>query len=222
MDLGLDKLQPHLEKFSKLPRAYRLAILPVVAALLGALYWQSLYQPARESLMRMNKQTLEAQRKLNEARAVAANLGKFQDEIANLERQVAVAVRQLPSDKELPVLLTDISSLGKAAGLDFESFKPKEEVPRDFYAEVPIDIQFKGTYHEVARFFDDIAKLPRIVNVNEIEMSVASETLAETTLEVKGNATTFRFLDQPVAPAAPQKPAAPVRRPPAARRGGQA
>jgi type IV pilus assembly protein PilO len=222
MDLGLDKLQPQLEKLSKLPRAYRLAILPLVAALLVLGYWQALYGPARDSLVRAEKQTLEAQRKLNEARAVAANLGKFQEEIETLEKQVAVALRQLPNDKELPVLLTDISSLGKGAGLDFESFKPKEEVPRDFYAEVPIEIQFKGSYHEVARFFDDIAKLPRIVNVNDIEMSVAKESLAETTLEVKGSAVTFRFLDQPVAPVAPKKPAAPARRAPAARRGGQA
>jgi len=222
MQLGLEKLQPHIDKLSKLPRSYRLAMLPVVVLLLAGLYWQLLYQPAREDLMRVGKQTLEVQRKLNEARAVAANLEKFQQEITNLEKQVTVALRELPNDKELPVLLTDISSLGKGAGLEFESFKPKEENPRDFYAEVPIDIQFKGTYHEIARFFDDIAKLPRIVNVNEIEMTVASESLAETRLQVKGSATTFRFLDTPVAPAAPQKGKTPAGRAPAARRGGQA
>ena len=222
MNLGLEKLQPQLEKLSKLPRSYRLAMLPVLAAVLVGLYWYLLYVPTRETLMRVGKQTLEVQRKLNEARAVAANLERFQEEITNLEKDVAVALRQLPNGKELPVLLTDISSLGKGAGLDFESFKPKDENPRDFYAEVPIDIQFKGTYHEIAHFFDDITKLPRIVNVSEIEMSVASESLTETRLQVKGSATTFRFLDQPVAPAAPQKPAAPAGRAPAARRGGQA
>ena len=93
------------------------------------------------------------------------------------------------------MLLTDITSLGKNAGLEFKAFRPKEEVRRDFYAEVPIDIEFTGDFHDTAAFFDEISRLPRIVNVGSLDVVISTENSLDTVLQVKGNATTFRFLD---------------------------
>ena len=58
-------------------------------------------------------------------------------------------LRQLPNEKELEVLLTDISNLGKKSGIEIKSFKRLEEVPHDFYAEVPISIELEGEYHNI-------------------------------------------------------------------------
>ena len=62
-------------------------------------------------------------------------------------RRLTLALRQLPDSKELPVLLTDVTSLGKNAGLEFKAFRPRPEIQRDFYAEVPIEIEFTGRFH---------------------------------------------------------------------------
>jgi type IV pilus assembly protein PilO len=207
MDLGLDQITGKLEAFAKLPRAYRLAAIPVLCALVLGLYGWLLYQPARAELRRAEQQERELQRKVSEVRAIVANLAAFEQELADLEQKLKLALRQLPDSKELPVLLTDITSLGKDAGLEFKLFKPKEEVPRDFYAEVPIEIEFSGTYHEIARFFDRVAKLPRIVNVSRMDMSLANADSDSTILNVRGEATTFRFIEQ----AAQPQPAAPPR-----------
>lgn len=195
MELGLDKIQGSFDKLTKLPKPYRMALLPVVMALVVGVYLWTFWSPASAELDGLRAQQLELQRKLNEVRAVAANLGAFEEELGRLDKELVVALRQLPNSKELPVLLTDISSLGKNAGLEFKSFKPRDEVPREFYAEVPIEIQFTGGFHEVAAFFDAIAKLPRIVNVGELKMKIAKESPDETLLEVEGNATTFRFIE---------------------------
>lgn len=195
MNLSLDKLRGSLERFSKLPKNARLGVVVGVALGVVGLYGWLLYLPASEQLATVHRQELELQRKLNEVRTVAANLPKFQEELARLEREFEVALRQLPNSKELPVLLTDVSSIGKNAGLEFKSFKPKTEVPRDFYAEVPIEIEFSGSFHEIATFFDNVSKLPRIVNVSDIAMRIDEETLDGTRLQVSGNATTFRFLE---------------------------
>jgi type IV pilus assembly protein PilO len=93
------------------------------------------------------------------------------------------------------VLLTDITSLGKNAGLDIRAFRPQAEVRRDFYAEVPIDIEFVGRFHDMATFFDRVARLPRIVNIGRLDITIARQTGTETVLAVKGNATTFRFAE---------------------------
>jgi type IV pilus assembly protein PilO len=112
-----------------------------------------------------------------------------------LEKKLSVALRQLPDSKELPVLLTDVTSLGKNAGLDFRAFRPQQEIRKAFYAEVPIDIEFSGAFHDIAAFFDQIARLPRIINITDLEMTIGKENSTATTLKVEGKATTFRFVE---------------------------
>ena len=200
MDLGLERFSQQLERLAKVPRAYRLALLPVIAILVGGLYTWLLYLPKADELEGLRGQQLQLQRRLNEVRSVAANVGKFEQEIAALERKLKVALRQLPDSKELPVLLTDVNTLGKTSGLEIKAFRPGAEVKRDFYAEVPIEIEFSGDYHDIARFFDKVSKLPRIVNVSELNMEIADQKADSTRLKVKGEATTFRFIEHPPTP----------------------
>ena len=95
---------------------------------LGLGYYQMLHRPGQEELVRLQAQQQAKQRKLNEVRSVAANLERFEQEIVALETELSEALRQLPNSKELPGLLTDISTLGKKAGLEFKAFRPKTEV----------------------------------------------------------------------------------------------
>lgn len=195
LNFGLEKLQPAIEKIGKLPRHYRLAVILAIPLVLGLGYYQLLHRGSQEELMRLEAQQQSLQRKLNEVRSVAANLSKFEEEITALETELGEALRQLPNSKELPGLLTDISTLGKKAGLEFKAFRPQTEVNKGFYAEVPIEIEFTGTYHQVAAFFDRISKLDRIVNVGDLNMTVGSEGLDQTVLKVSGRAVTFRFVE---------------------------
>ena len=195
MDLSLDELSGALEKVAKLPKSYRMAMLPAIVLLVCAVYVYFLYLPTNSNLEAIRDQQLQLQRKLSEVRTVAGNEEAVKAEIAALERKLGVALRQLPDSKELPVLLTDITSLGKNAGLEFKAFRPKEELRRDFYAEVPIDIEFTGDFHDIATFFDEISRLPRIVNVGSLDVVISTENSLDTVLQVKGKATTFRFLD---------------------------
>jgi type IV pilus assembly protein PilO len=196
MDLSLDELTGAFEKITKLPKSYRMAMLPAVVVLVCVVYVYFLYLPAKSNLEGVRDQQLQLQRKLTEVRSIAGNEEAVKEEIAALERKLEVALRQLPDSKELPVLLTDITSLGKNAGLEFRAFRPKEEVKRDFYAEVPIGIEFIGDFHDVAVFFDEISRLPRIVNIGELNVAISSESSLNTVLRVKGSATTFRFLEE--------------------------
>jgi len=195
IELGLDQIQPHLEKLARLPRPARLALGPAVATLVLGIYAYVFYMPLRVRMDHAREQHLQLQRKLSEVRSVAANEDAVKEEIEELQRKLQAALRQLPDDKELPVLLTDITSLGKNAGLDFEAFRPQPEIRRAFYAEVPIDIEFSGRFHDVATFFDQVSKLPRVVNIGELKINIKEEDASHTLLAVKGKATTFRFVE---------------------------
>ncbi len=205
MDLGLDKFQVHLDKLARLPKPVRMAAVPVLMALVLGVYAYLFFMPARQELAKAEQEQLQLQRKLSEVRAVAANEQAVRDEIAGLEKKLTVALRQLPDSKELPVLLTDVTSLGKNAGLDFRAFRPQQEIRKAFYAEVPIDIEFSGGFHDIATFFDQIARLPRIINISELDMTISKETSTSTLLKVEGKATTFRFVEPDPEPAVDPK-----------------
>jgi type IV pilus assembly protein PilO len=193
MDVG-SNVQSRFEQIAKLPRAARMGILAGICLALASGYFVMFYQGAREDLQRLRARELELQHKLSEVRSVAANIVAFEEEITELEAKLSRALRQLPNEKQLEVLLTDISNLGKTSGVEIKSFKRNDEVVHDFYAEVPIAVILEGTYHDIARFFELMSKLPRIVNMGSIQMSVAREDIEETVLKVQGTATTFRFV----------------------------
>ena len=226
MELGLDKFQVHLDKLARLSRGLRAALFGGVVFLVFGVYGWFLYMPASQELQKAEQEHLQLQRKLSEVRAVAANEQAVRDEIAALEKKLAVALRQLPDSKELPVLLTDVTSLGKNSGLEFRAFRPQQEVRKAFYAEVPIDIEFTGGFHDIATFVDQLARLPRIVNISELEMTIKKETSTSTLLSVQGKATTFRFVEpEPEAkpdPKAKAKGRGPQRAQPAAKGRGAA
>ncbi len=194
MDLGLDSVQTQLEKLSRLPKSQRTAVVVGLLVAIVAGYGWFFFKPAQKQLAALEQREQQLQREVSELKAVATNLERFKQELTDLEGQLAQAVRKLPDGQELPVLLTDISSLGKDSGLEFEAFRPRDEVPQGFYAEVPIEIEFNGRYHDIARFFDRLSKLSRIVNVDQLEFRILDEDPEDTRLEVKGRATTFRFL----------------------------
>jgi type IV pilus assembly protein PilO len=102
---------------------------------------------------------------------------------------------QLPDKKELPNLLKTISALGNESGLKFQLFRPLPEVPKEFYAEIPVEIKVVGGYHAVASFFYKVGMLDRIVNITNVEMGKAREEKSEMELTTSCLATTFRFVE---------------------------
>ena len=188
------EVQAKLDQIAKLPAVVRAGVLVVIMILMASGYYSMIYSDEAAALEGLHGQELELQRKLSEVRSITANIDEFEEEIANLELKLQRVLRQLPNEREIEVLLTDISNLGKTSGIEMKSFRRRKEVVHDFYAEVPIDIEIEGQYHAVARFFDLLAGLPRIVNMGSIEVRVARDSLEATVLKVTGTATTFRFV----------------------------
>lgn len=186
--------QEKIDKVLKLPKAARIGILAGIGVLMCVAYYFSSYQDSSQELDRLRVEEANLQRKLSSVRIIAGNLGAFEIEIGHLEIKLKKALRQLPNEKQLEVLLTDISNLGKTAGVEIRSFQRKEEVLHDFYAEVPIYIQLEGEYHDIGKFFELLSKLKRIVNMGSLKISVGSESIEATRLKVSGIATTFRFI----------------------------
>lgn len=118
-----------------------------------------------------------------------ANLDVYKNQMEEMEETFGALVRQLPSDTEVPGLLEDITNTALGSGLSLREFALQSEVERDFYVELPINIQVVGTYHELATFVSNVAGLPRIVTLNDFEISPSDGER----LNMKMVARTYRY-----------------------------
>jgi len=122
----------------------------------------------------------------------AVNLDLLRVQLAEVERTLGTLLKQLPNKSELDALLVDINRAGLGRGLQFELFKPNaKETVREFYAELPVSIRVTGNYHDIGAFSSDVAQLPRIVTLQDIEILPGKDRQ----LILNATAKTFRYLD---------------------------
>ena len=122
----------------------------------------------------------------------AVNLEAYRQQLADIDRSFGAMLRQLPSKAEMESLLIDINQAGLGRGLQFDLFKPGNEVAKDFYAEMPITIKLQGSYQDLGAFTGDIAKLSRIVTLNDVDIAAGKDNRLTMTAVAK----TFRYLDE--------------------------
>ena len=105
------------------------------------------------------------------------------------------AVAQLPNQKQIADLLTNISAKAQQSGLDVLLFRPRPETFQEFYAEVPVDITVKGNFYNTLSFFDEFGRLNRLVNIDHIGFKNPTVGGDNIILETTSVATAFRFLN---------------------------
>jgi type IV pilus assembly protein PilO len=186
-----------LSRIFDLPARQRVLLLVGAVGLLFFFYAYFLYSPRAQKIAEKEARIEDLTRDRDHKAALVANLEHARKVVADLNAALKQAVEQLPDTKEIPDLLSSISSIGRECGLEVVKFKQREEQPVDFYAEVPVEVLVRGTFFQVAAFFDQISRLTRIVNVSEITMkSPATIDRDEVVLDVGCTVTTFRFLDE--------------------------
>ena len=121
----------------------------------------------------------------------ASNLEAYKAQMKEMETTFGALLRQLPSDTEVPGLLEDISHTGLSAGLNFKSIKLAKEASKEFYVELPIDIEVTGGYHSFGAFVSGVAALPRIVTLHDFQISPDTKNTHELVMKVR--AKTYRY-----------------------------
>ena len=146
-----------------------------------------------QSLERAEKVEQDLRQDFEIKQAKAANLEAYRAQLVEMEESFGAMLRQLPNRTEVADLLVDVSQTGLAAGLEFELFQPQAEVPKDFYAELPIKIRVIGQYHEFGEFVSGLAALPRIVTIHDVQIAPRQ---GYTELVLEATARTYRYLDE--------------------------
>lgn len=184
---GLNGLHPGLWPIA--PRmASAIGVVVAVVALGWFLQWDGQMQAIEAGKAEEVKLRDEYKSKLQQA----INLDALLEQRKTVQQYVATMEKQLPSQAEMAALLGDINQAGLGRGLQFDSFKPGSPAVKDYYAELPIAIKIQGSYHDLGQFVADIAKLPRIVTLNNLGITA----LKEGGLSLDVTAKTFRYLNK--------------------------
>jgi len=175
------------------PRAFRLGLIVIIflAVAIGGTYY-FVYKDQMPRLERAQLEEVTLKQGFEQKQKKAANFDAYKRQLEEIETSFGTMLRQLPGKTEVPSLLVDISQTGLAAGLAEELFQPVGEVRKEFYAELPIRIRLVGSYHELGKFVSDIAALPRIVTLHDIDITQIKDS---SDLTLKVTAKTYRYLE---------------------------
>ena len=166
-------------------------ILVVCAIVLFAGFW-FLIQGELEQYGEAQKKEEGLRETYMNKKALAINLPAYKEQMEEMEQTFGSLLRQLPNTTEVPDLLVDITQAGLGRGLEFALFRPEKELPKDFYAEMPISVEVRGSYHELAQFVSDVAALPRIVTFGDIAISAGKDNK----LTMSAKAKTYRYMEE--------------------------
>ena len=185
-----------IENILARPKAQKTGILAATVILLSALFYTYIYSAQSEEIAKLTESTESGLNEKKIKQQKVANLPKLQQELLSMEVKLKEAVAQLPDRKEIPDLLSSLSTKAREAGLEILLFRPRPENLQEFYAAIPEDIVVRGGFYNAVMFFDDVGKLSRIVNIDNIEFRNPKINGDQVILDISNLATTYRFLDE--------------------------
>ncbi len=161
-----------INKIKSLAMPYQVLIAALPSIILIALFIFLVFMPKNDQLTVLNDKL----GKLGQDIAVSeAKIMRLDDLIAEnkmLQARLAALKEQLPEEKEVSVLLQQISELGLTSGLKILLWKPqdKKTEPSGLYVEIPVNVEVLAEYHKLGDFYSHISRLSRLVNISDIKL----------------------------------------------------
>lgn len=176
-----------------------LVLAGIFVAIVLGIYW-FVIRDMRDQLANTAKKEISLKQEFEQKAAQAANLEIYKQQLEEMTKSFGTMLRQLPGQTEIPNLLQDISQTAQVDGLKQDLFRPQNEVRKDFYAEKPIQIVVEGSYHEFGKFVSDVAALPRIVTVHDIDIKPQGGDTKGDNLVMSLTAKTYRYIEEGAGP----------------------
>jgi type IV pilus assembly protein PilO len=180
----------------RLPAQQKIGILAGLIIFLLVIGYFYVYLPGDDKVTKLAEEITGVRGDRDKKKALSANLPKLKKELQEWDAKLKAAVAQLPDRKEIPDLLSSLSTKAREAGLEILLFRPRAENFQEFYAEIPVDIVVRGGFFNAVTFFDEVGKLKRLVNIDNIDLKNPKVGGDQVALEISTLTTTYRFLDE--------------------------
>ena len=181
-----------LENVGSWPMLPRMTLWGAVVVVCAALGYFAVWRGQMEELDTLRQEEVKLKEQYRVKLQQSINLDELRRQKEQVNQYVITLEKQLPSKAEMDALLSDINQAGIGRGLQFELFRPGQVNLREYYAELPISVKVSGRYHDLGAFASDIANLPRIVTLNNLNI----QTTKDLTLTLDATAKTYRYFDE--------------------------
>lgn len=185
-----------LDQLLDRPRSHVIGGFAVLLLFSLYLWWTFYHGDIEEQYTKLQQEVEKLQVKKVQEQRIARNLGKYEEEVRVYDTKLDLLLLELPDRKQIPSFLSSIETLAHETGLEVIKFSPTPEQYEGFYARVPVNIETRGTFHKLATFFDEVAHLNRIVNIDDIDLTTVKEDKDKIIIGAQFRTTTFRFLDE--------------------------
>ena len=185
-----------IEQFEKIPLKQRALALGVLLVLICVAFYYFVYMPKAAQITAGKNHLNTLSSEVQVLQTIEAKNKEYKRMIADLSGQLDQARLQLPGEREIPVLLEQIARFGQEAGIEFMSFRPAPEIPKDFYNEVPMALSIRGPFHNIGIFLDKISHYPRIISVSNLTMGTPVVKEGYLMLTSTCTATTYRYVQK--------------------------
>jgi type IV pilus assembly protein PilO len=181
---------------NKLPPAAKLGVVAGMLVLVGSAYYVVVYGPLATSIQAAQGREHSLRVDLADARKAEFAYQKDLAELTQREQRQAELDKMLPSNAEYPSFLSSLQDAANASGVALAAWTPEKESTEKFYARVPMKLQLKGRFHQIAKFFYAVGHLDRIINMENISITDPTQNGDEVDVKVSVLATAFHAIKQ--------------------------
>jgi type IV pilus assembly protein PilO len=165
------------------------------------------FKPQQAEFNRIKVERQNVEKEVESLLEKKKQLDIIEAELATLTQTLKELEVIIPLRKEVDVILRRVQQMAFDSRLDLVRFTPRGEVNREFYSEWPIPMEIRGSYHNLASFFDRLSKFARIFNIENFTIKALNNQTDDLTISSTFTAKTYIFLEEAeTAPAAKPQP----------------
>ena len=185
-----------LQKLTRLKTPIKIAITAGLVAVILGIYGGLFYLDIQDQIKGARARQLQLKGEKDNYEKRKREYQAYRTELTQLQQEQRELLKALPKKAEIPTFLSNLQEQAELAGLEIVSLTIEAENPMELYIRIPVRIEVRGTYHSITKFFKNLSELPRIVNVENLTLSVEkAEPGMSPRMRAKFVAATFRYRD---------------------------
>lgn len=179
-------------QFAKLPVSGKIGLLFLLLLLLGAMYFGLLQSPLDTEIETARNRKIQLEEELSQAKQLQQRFLQLREELETRKLADQRNLRVLPDRAEIAEVLQELNRIAELSGLEIQSVEPETEKASEFYFAIPVKLKLAGRYHQLSKFFYNVSRLQRAINMENISLRDPVVEGEDIILEVEVLATTFR------------------------------
>ena len=185
-----------LQKLTRLKTPIKIAITAGLVAVILGIYGGLFYLDIQDQIKGAQARQVQLKGEKDNYEKRKREYQAYRTELTQLQQEQRELLKALPKKAEIPTFLSNLQEQAELAGLEIVSLTIEAENPMELYIRIPVRIEVRGTYHSITKFFKNLSELPRIVNVENLTLSVEKADMGiSPRMRAKFVAATFRYRD---------------------------